>query len=275
MFGRVAQPTRRQGRSAFRGHLCARDRNGRRTGRAPLTIISSFAVVVTFSAANDAHGAGAAYQVDTVEISEAGSCKVESWVSWASNRDFSATTSPACATEIVRPMEFSMQLNRSRSDGEWGTAATPKVKVNLEPSAIGKFGFAIAATATYDLIARENTAITLYMPATIRLSDVMRINLNGGWLWDRTLDRHYATYGAGVDLRTPDNVWTVTAEVFGQIGSSLPESRGVTQPRWQTGLRWRPVDRFNIDVIYGRNITGEGASWITVASVIRFPPQDK
>jgi hypothetical protein len=231
--------------------------------------------LAAIGASREAQAAGAAYQVDTVEISEPGSCKVESWVSWASNRDFSATTSPACATEIVRPVEFSMQLNRSRSDGEWSNAATPKVKVNLEPSGIGKFGLAIAATATYDPLAAENTSVTLYMPATIRLSDVMRVNLDWGWLWDRTLDRHYVTYGAGVDLRTPDNVWTLTAEIFGQFGSPVPDARGVTQPRWQIGLRWRPVDRFNIDVIYGRNLTGESANWITVASVIRFPPPGK
>jgi hypothetical protein len=51
----------------------------------------------------------------------------------------------------------------------------------------------------------------------LRLNNVVRINLNGGWQWDRLLDRHYLTYGAGFDLRTPDNVWTLTGEVFGQL----------------------------------------------------------
>jgi hypothetical protein len=36
------------------------------------------------------------------------------------------------------------------------------------------------------------------------------------------------------------------------------------------GLRYRPVDRFNIDVIYGRNINGENANWLTLATVVRF-----
>jgi hypothetical protein len=68
-------------------------------------------------------------------------------------------------------------------------------------------------------------------------------------------------------------VWTVTAEVFGQIGSADVPS--VTQPRVQTGLRWRPVDEFNIDLIYGRNIAGENANWITVATTVRFPAPEK
>jgi hypothetical protein len=89
---------------------------------------------------------------------------------------------------------------------------------------------------------------------------------------DRTADRQFATYGLGVDWRTPDNVWTLTAEVFGQAGNST-DTASVTQPRFQLGLRWRPVDRWNIDVIYGRNIYGENANWLTLATVLRFPRQ--
>ena len=33
---------------------------------------------------------------------------------------------------------------------------------------------------------------------------------------------------------------------------------------------WRPIDEFNLDVIYGRNLTGEESNWITVATVFRF-----
>ena len=45
----------------------------------------------------EARAAGAAYQVDTAEVSEAGACKVESWASFASNRDFFGAASPACS----------------------------------------------------------------------------------------------------------------------------------------------------------------------------------
>ncbi|MFL4981102.1 MAG: hypothetical protein ACJ8FV_21740 [Xanthobacteraceae bacterium] len=220
-----------------------------------------------------AHAAGAAYQVDTAEVSEAGACKVESWLSLASNRDVIGAVSPACAFDIGRPLELSSQFTRSRDDGEWTTNAAPKAKVNLAPSGIGVFGVAVTATTFFDLTAGQNTGMELVIPATIRLSNNMRVNLNAGWLWDRIAERHYAFYGAGVDLRTSDNVWTLTAEVFGQAGSA--ETNSVVQPRFQAGLRFRPVDRFNIDLIYGRNIAGENANWVTVATVIRFPPPGK
>ena len=60
----------------------------------------------------------------------------------------------------------------------------------------------------------------------------------------------------------------MTAEVFGQAG--VAENLPTVQPRWQLGLRYRPIDEFNVDLIYGRNITGENANWITLATVIRF-----
>ena len=58
-------------------------------------------------------------------------------------------------------------------------------------------------------------------------------------------------------------------EVFGQLGARQ-DAIGVTEPRFQVGLRWRPIDDFNIDLIYGRNIYGENANWITLATVVRF-----
>jgi hypothetical protein len=216
-----------------------------------------------------ARAAGAAYAVDTAEVNEPGACKVESWISAASNHDFFAATTPTCVLGLFRPVEFSNQFSRARADEEWSTTAIPKLKTNLVPSAIGSWGIALSGAASYDLTTHENTALFATVPATLRLSNVVRINLNAGWQWDRLADRHYVTYGTGVDWRTPDNVWTLTAEMFGQLGAAQ-DVASLVQPRFQLGLRWRPVDRFNMDLIYGRNITGENANWITLATVVRF-----
>jgi hypothetical protein len=233
-------------------------------------LVASILIVVAGAFSEQAWAAGAAYQVDTSEVSDAGNCKVESWASWASNRDFIGAVSPACAFNIGRPLEVSTQFTRTRGDEEWGTGAIPKAKLNLRPSGIGSFGVAISAQAGFDLLTRENTSLAVTIPATMRLSENTRINLNAGWLWDRIEDHHFMTYGVGFDSRTSDNVWTVTAEVFGQIGTA--EVTTTVQPRFQAGLRYRPIDRFNIDLIYGRNITGEVANWVTLATIMRFPP---
>ena len=231
-------------------------------------------VAATTGFSSEARAAGAAYQVDTAEVSEVGSCKVESWISSASNHDVIASVSPSCVVSMFRPVEVSAQFSRTRSDGEWGTSVTPKVKTNIVPTAIGSWGFAISATAAYDLITKENTALAVTVPTTLRMSNVVRINLNVGWQLDRTTDRNYLTYGAGFDWRTPDNIWTLTGEVFGQAGAALDQP-GLVEPRFQLGLRYRPVDQFNIDLIYGRNLAGERANWITLATIFRFKALEK
>ena len=223
--------------------------------------------------ANEARAANGAYAVDAADISEVGSCKVESWISAATNTDFSAVANPSCAVNIFRPVELSLQTLRSRSDGDWSTTIAPKAKTNIAPTGIGRLGFSFFAGGSFDVLTGENLSAFAVVPATFRLSETMRINFNGGWLWDRTADRHYLTYGLGFDWKFTDVLqWTI--EAFGQAGSS--DIVSVVRPRFQTGIRYRPNEIFSVDVIYGRNITGENANWITLGTTIRFPvPEGK
>ncbi len=235
-----------------------------------LTIAVAFALAAL---SNEAHAAGGAYQVDTADVGDPGDCKVESWVSSSSNHDLIASTSPTCVLgfpkPFEKPVEASVQIQRTRFDDAWGTNFTPKLKTNLIQPSIGHWGLAVSAQASYDGITGENTSLAATLPATLRLSNVVRINLNAGILNDRIAKQNYFTYGAGLDWRTPDNVWTLTGEVFGQLGAPQ-DARSLVQPRVQAGLRWRPVDEFNVDLIYGRNIAGENANWITLATTVRF-----
>ena len=112
-------------------------------------LASVFAAVLSI----DARAAGGAYQVDTADVGEPGNCKVESWVSAASNRDFIAALSPSCVVGFPQqPVEASVQLTRSRAGDDWASGATPKLKTNLIPTAIGSWGIAVSGQASYDLI---------------------------------------------------------------------------------------------------------------------------
>jgi len=253
-----------------------------------LLLTGSVALFLFALTPDHARAAGSAYQVDTAEVAAPGSCKVETWTSFASNRDFIGALSPDCVFNVGRPVDASVQFTRVRSDGDWATGATPKLKTNLVPTAIGAWGFAISGQSTWDLATGTNAAMSATIPATLDVSKVLRINLNGGWFFDRIAARHYATYGAAFDWRTPNNVWTLTGEVFGlaRVGhdaaplaptssddtfeQALQPFSGTTRPRFQAGLRFRPVDAFSVDLIYGRNLTGENANWITAAMVVRW-----
>jgi hypothetical protein len=216
----------------------------------------------------EAHAANGAYAVDAADISETGSCKIESWLSSASNADFSAVANPSCVVDLFKPVELSLLANQSRSDGEWSTALNPKAKTNLVPTGIGKFGLSFYSGGSFDALTGENLAAFAVAPATFRLSETMRVNINAGWLWDRMLDRHYLTYGIGFDWKFTEVLqWTI--ETFGQAGAA--DRPSVVRPRLQTGVRYRPNEIFSVDLIYGRNIMGENANWITIGTTIRFP----
>jgi len=78
----------------------------------------------------EAVAANGAYAVDAADISEVGSCKVESWLSAATNTDFSAVANPSCAVNIFRPVS-------ELADG----AATQRRRLEHEHRAEGQVEF--------------------------------------------------------------------------------------------------------------------------------------
>jgi hypothetical protein len=93
---------------------------------------------------------------------------------------------------------------------EW---RSPKVKTNLVPTAIGSWGIAVSGAAAYDLTSQQTVAMFATVPATLRLSNVLRINLNAGWDWDRV---------AGSTMRLTARAWT--GERRTMSGLSPPKS---------------------------------------------------
>src|SRR3954467_14862772 len=96
-----------------------------------------------------AMAANGAYAVDAADISETGSCKLESWLSSAANTDFSAVANPSCVVDPFRPVELSLLTNTARSDGDWSTSIAPKAKTNLVPTGVGKLGLAFSVGGSF------------------------------------------------------------------------------------------------------------------------------
>lgn len=222
--------------------------------------------------------AGGAFAVDDSEIGKPGECKVESWVSLASNQDFSAATSPACAVKLGIPFEIGAQLQRSRSDSEWGTSGGLKGKINIIPAEGHAFGLGLSGGTSWNLINGANTGGFINVPVTFQMREDFKININGGWSYDATTKIGYATWGAGFEWNfTKALPLTLIGEVYGQYGrlapvepDAAPANNSVREPRSQLGLRYTPKDNVDIDVIWGRNITGENANWVTLGVNLRF-----
>jgi hypothetical protein len=228
-----------------------------------------FAVALTFAQGNQARAAGGAFVVDDAAIDDPGACKVESSLSFAGNRDFFAMSTPACVVQLFKPVELGMIFLRTRQDGEWGSSVVPKAKMNILPVETGKFGLAISGGSSFDLLTGQYSGSFVNIPVTYQFSESFKINVNGGWIYERSNNQHLLAYGAGLEW-IPAKPFTILAEVFGVAGAPGPTT-SAREPRFQAGLRVTPIDTIDFDVIYGRNITGENANWITLGMNVRFP----
>src|SRR3954451_8312446 len=170
----------------------------------------------------EARAANNAYAVDAADISEVGSCKVESWISSASSSDLSTVANPSCVVDLFKPVELSLLTNPSRADGAWSTTIAPKAKTNLVPTGIGKFGFSFYAGGSFDALSGENLAAFAVVAETVRLCETMWVNINVSLLWDSMVARHYSPYGIGFYWKCTDVLqWTI--ETSGQAGpADLP-----------------------------------------------------
>jgi hypothetical protein len=236
-------------------------------------LAATFAGLMLMSAA--AQAAGGAFAVDDAAIDDVGACKVESWISLASNTDLAAVSTPACVIPLFLPTEIGVQAARVRADGEWSTSLTPKAKMTLVKPEVGKFGLAISGGTTFDALTGENTGSFVNIPITYLVMETFKLNVNAGWVYDRPNALHYASYGAGFEwIPVKDGPVTLLAEVFGLVGERT-DPRSIIDPRFQAGIRITPIETVDLDLIYGRNITGENANWITVGLNVRFPPPKK
>jgi hypothetical protein len=222
----------------------------------------------------EAYAAGGAYVVDDAAVDDPFACKIETSASFGSNTALVAMTTPACVLPLFRPTEIGINVVRTRTEsGDWGTALVAKAKMNLLPVETGKVGVAIVGGSAFDLLSGEYAGSFFNVPVTYTASDSFKVNVNLGWLYERENDRHSATYGAGIEW-IPGKPFTIIAEVFGVL-TPHPEARTGADPRFQAGIRITPIDTMDFDVIYGRNIFGENANWITVGWNVRFPPPKK
>ena len=238
------------------------------SGWGPPAVLAVAAGILALALSTPAAAAGGAFVVDDFEIAKPGDCKVESWVSLASNADFLGVTSPACVANLGRPVELGFSLARFRSGDEWGSEFLLKGKTNILPAGIGKIGLGLSGAVTFDLLTGEHSASVVNVPATFEIVERFKINVNAGWLNIRSEDLDWFTYGAGFEWDFVKPL-TLIGEVFGLAGHDVKTSSR-TEPRAQLGLRFKPIESVDIDVIYGRNILGENADWITLGLTVRL-----
>ncbi len=228
--------------------------------------------------ANRALAAGGAYAVDDTEIGKPGDCKVESWLSVATNatNDLIATTSPACVVKLGIPIEVGGQFQRTRTSDEWGTTGGWNAKANLLPAEPGKIGLAVSGGMNFDLLTHQTSSYFVNVPVTFQILENFKVNINGGYLHELKGSLDWATWGGGFEWEFIKQV-TLISEIYGQLGrlpqaeeDEAPTPEAIRRIRTQTGLRFTPMESVDLDFIYGHNITGENAHWFTLGLNVRF-----
>jgi hypothetical protein len=194
---------------------------------------------------------------------------VESWASFADNGDRNAVSNPACVFDLGKPVEIGMLFQHARAGDQWTTSLGPKLKVNFLPVETGRVGLGLAGGTSADVTTHGPGISFVYVPVTFAVRDDFKINVNAGWLHEGAANLQWMIWGGGIEweFRKP---FTFIAEVFGQVGHDTPEQPSVSRPRLQAGLRYTPKSNIDIDVIYGRNLAGENANWLTVGLNLRF-----
>jgi hypothetical protein len=231
------------------------------------------AVLLAGSITTQAQAAGGAYAVDDAQIAPLNTCQVESWASVAANTDLVFASAPACTVGIFVPVEVKYETQRVRVDRFWATTVNLQGKVNVLPVQIGKIGMAMSLSTTVDTTADNVAAIILNVPLTYAVSDQLRFHINTGGVHSPASARSWATWGVAFEWQFARQL-TWLGEAFGMIGPRLPGAPALTEPRSQTGLRYTPIDAIDVDVIYGRNITGARTHWVTVGLTARFGNKD-
>jgi hypothetical protein len=234
----------------------------------PLGAVAIAFLAIGVATPSSGLAAGGAYAVDDVEVGAPGSCKVESWASYATNRDFNGVMSPACVVSLGRPVEIATQVQRFGSGGEWGSILTLKGKTTLIPVEPSKIGLGLSGGTTFDLLTGSNLGGFVVVPVTWQAHEQVRVNLNAGWIYASMLSQHFTTAGLGVEWNFVKPL-TLIAESFAVFGPAQ------SNPRFQVGLRYTPVEYLDVDIIYGRNIAGENANWITLGLNVRFETAKK
>jgi hypothetical protein len=214
-----------------------------------------------------AFAAGGAFVVDDYEIGDVGTCNVESWASLAKNNDFAAVVSPACVVRLGVPIELGGELQRTRTNSEWGSGGAINGKVTLLPLTNG-VGIGLSGQVNWALQSGADTGGNFNIPVTFDLGRSVRVHVNGGGLYDATAKLAYVTWGTGVEWDVTRKIQLI-AEVYGQNGPSV-SPRSITDPRFQTGIRLTPISNLDVDLIYGRNINGENSHWLTLGFNVRF-----
>ena len=169
--------------------------------------------------ATEARGAGGAHVVDDAAVEDPGNCNLETWASAMGKGSVLFTASAACTPRRVPWLQAGGWMQRTWTRTGDDTLVGPAIKAAALPLGHG-LNLALSAWGGWSLGLDRFEAAGASIPLTMELGSGVTVNLNAGWEWSRTDDRHKAIVGAQIDWSASDHL-SLMAEGFSQIGTGV------------------------------------------------------
>ena len=203
-----------------------------------------------------AFAAGGTYVVDDGAINAPGECNVDAGYT----RSIQRTTLSAACTSGALP---NLQWGAAIEDEPGLSHLSPQLKGSLW--AWQDAGVEIAwAAAAHIAVDRRHPfdGADLGVPLTWQAFETLRLNLNAGWshAYDDGEQNQRLTWGTGLEYRVADSL-TLLAERYGQQHGDQA---------WQAGPRVHLGKQVDVDLVVGRNLTGDHDRWLTTGATLRF-----
>jgi hypothetical protein len=105
-------------------------------------------------------------------------------------------------------------------------------------------GIGLSGETNWNLLNGASNGGNINVPVSFDIGKNVRLNVNGGYLYDGPTKGNYGTWGTAVEWTLNPKV-ALIGEIFGQLGSR-GETSTTQQPRFQTGVRYSVTS--NVDL---------------------------
>jgi len=211
--------------------------------------------------ASSARAAGGAYLVDDYEVLEPGQCQIETWATFARNRERSFVAAPSCTPAALPWLQVGVGFERSGMTGDWASASELTLKASIVPIERFGVGVGLAANLVYDHTERRKGGGSAIAIFTLEPIQRTRLHLNVGYERDHIAQRDFGLWGVGASIEPIDNLAFI-AEASGRSDGQRVVQAGV-RPTFFDG-------RVDVDFIVGRRFKVDPTTWFTVGAAIRF-----
>lgn len=229
-----------------------------------LFVSLTLGLISLLSIISSANAAGGAYAVDDAGINAPGECNIDAW--YQNGRHNSSSTSVVsqdCTFKSLPSVQLGAAVQHNRDDGDSETQLSPQFKAQLFSREDLGLALALSGSAHFAFNrAHAFDGADLNLPFTYQPLETLRLNLNAGWshAYDDGAQNHRWTWGTGAEYDLTHSL-TLIAERYGQHGG---------EQAWQAGPRLHIGERIDVDLVVGRNLTGERDQWLTTGATLRF-----